>query len=138
MILARCLFVFVRAVGSPHARERASFPVFSPAAQGIRQQKLQAKALREQKEEEQRIQLDIEEARFQAEKRREAIQRARKLQYAQTERAKGLQSAVLLTEVLREREHQTDFRRERCVGCVGCMGCVGACVCGCVYVLRIG
>ncbi len=62
---------------------------------------------------ERRIHQDIEEARFQAEKRREAIQRARVLQYAQTERVKGLQSAMLLTEVLRERELQKGFRSIR-------------------------
>ena len=72
--------------------------------------------MREQQEEERRILQDIEEARYQAEKRQEAIQRARALQYAQTDKVKGLQGAVLLSEVLREREQQASIKESRFVG----------------------
>ena len=64
-------------------------------------------------EKERKIQLDIEEAKFQAEKRRDAIKRARALQYAQTDRVKALQGAVLLTDVLRERELQQKIKIQR-------------------------
>ena len=103
--------------------------------QGMRQMRLHAKEVREEKEEvivvvkknthtiiiittlslfsllkllvqERRMQLDIEEAQIQGQKRKEAIQKARKLQYQQTDRVKGLRAAVLLTEVLRERDLQ--------------------------------
>lgn len=96
-----------------HEASKESVAGWTNTIAGMRQQKLQAKALREQKEEERRVQLDIEEARYQAEKRKEAIQRARSLQYAQTDKAKGLQSAVLLSEVLRERELQSSIKHER-------------------------
>ena len=55
------------------------------------------------------MQLDVEEARFQAAKRREAIERARALQLERTERMQGLKSSVVLSEVLRERDLQLKF-----------------------------
>lgn len=96
-----------------HQLSQQSVSEWTNTIAGQRQQKLQAKAIREQKEEERRVQLDIEEARFQAEKRKEAIQRARALQYAQTDRVKGLQSGVLLAEVLRERDQQRIVKAQR-------------------------
>ena len=62
---------------------------------------------------EQRRQLDLEEARLQAEQRKQAIKRAREIQYMQTDRAKTLQGAVLLTDVLREREAQIRAKERR-------------------------
>jgi hypothetical protein len=50
---------------------------------------------------------------LQAEQRKEAIQAARKAQYAQTDRAKTLQSAVLLTDVIREREAQIEYKAKK-------------------------
>merc|ERR1712243_499756 len=49
--------------------------------EGIRLKKLQARKLREEKEEEERKKVDIEEAKLQAQKRKEAIERAKTLQY---------------------------------------------------------
>lgn len=45
--------------------------------------------MREQKEEEERIAVDIEEAKFQAAQRKEAIDKAKTQQYYQTDRVKG-------------------------------------------------
>lgn len=57
--------------------------------QGQRQQKLEARQLREEREEEERKLKDIEEAKYQAERRKEAIDRAKTQQYYQTDRVKG-------------------------------------------------
>ncbi|XP_035186793.1 coiled-coil domain-containing protein 173 [Oxyura jamaicensis] len=78
---------------------------------GQAQRKLKAKKLREEKEEEERKLLDLEEAQFQAAKRKEAIDRAKTYLYYQNERVKGLHSALLLTEVLKERDAQIEFKK---------------------------
>ena len=57
--------------------------------QGQRQRKLEARKIRDEKEEEERKLIDIEEAKFQAQKRKEAIEKAKTLQYYQTDRVKG-------------------------------------------------
>lgn len=80
---------------------------------GQRLQKLEARKIREEKEEAERVQIDIEEAKFQAEKRKEAIEKAKTLQYYQTDRVKGFHGALLLTEVLKEREAQIDLKMAR-------------------------
>lgn len=54
------------------------------------QRKLKAKKLREEREEEERKLLDMEEEQFQAAKRKEAIDRAKTYLYYQNERVKGL------------------------------------------------
>lgn len=78
---------------------------------GQRQKKLEARRQREEQEEEERKLLDVEEAKFQAEQRREAIERAKTQQYFQTDRLKGFHSALLLTEVLKEREAQVELKK---------------------------
>lgn len=78
---------------------------------GQRQRKLEARKLREQKEEEERKQIDLEEAKYQAQQRKEAIDKAKTQQYYQTDRVKGFHSALMLTEVLKEREAQLELKR---------------------------
>ncbi|XP_053900240.1 cilia- and flagella- associated protein 210 isoform X3 [Malaclemys terrapin pileata] len=80
---------------------------------GQAQRKLKARKLREEKEEEERKLLDLEEAQFQAAKRKEAIEQAKKYQYYQNERVKGLHKALLLTEVLKERDAQIEFKKTK-------------------------
>ncbi|XP_074659514.1 cilia- and flagella- associated protein 210-like [Tubulanus polymorphus] len=77
---------------------------------GQRQKKLEARRIREEKEEEERKQVDIEEAKYQAEKRKEAIEKAKTQQYYQTDRVKQFHGALLLTEVLKEREAQLELK----------------------------
>ncbi|KAL4222019.1 hypothetical protein ACF0H5_018064 [Mactra antiquata] len=78
---------------------------------GQRQRKLEARKLREQKEEAEKCQIDIEEAKYQAAQRKEAIDKAKTQQYYQTDRVKGFHSALMLTEVLKEREAQLELKR---------------------------
>ncbi|CAL1540031.1 unnamed protein product [Lymnaea stagnalis] len=78
---------------------------------GQRQRKLEARNIREEKEEDERKQIDIEEAKYQAQQRREAIEKAKTQQYYQTDRVKAFHSALTLTEVLKEREAQLELKR---------------------------
>uniref|UniRef100_A0A8C0VWA9 Trichohyalin-plectin-homology domain-containing protein n=1 Tax=Cyanistes caeruleus TaxID=156563 RepID=A0A8C0VWA9_CYACU len=78
-------------------------------------QKLQAKKLREEKEEEERKLLDLEEAKFQAAKRKEIIDRVKTYLRYQDERMRQFHSALLLTKVLKERDAQIEFQKSRLV-----------------------
>ncbi len=62
--------------------------------QGQRQKKLEAKNFREAIEEEERKQIDIEEAKYQAQIRKEAIEKAKTQQYYQSDRVKGFHVRV--------------------------------------------
>uniref|UniRef100_A0A8C2U8E8 Trichohyalin-plectin-homology domain-containing protein n=1 Tax=Coturnix japonica TaxID=93934 RepID=A0A8C2U8E8_COTJA len=75
------------------------------------QRKLKARKLREEKQEEERKLIDLEEAKFQAAKWKEAIEKAKTYLYHQNERVKGLHSALLLAEVLKERDAQIEFKK---------------------------
>ncbi|NWS23964.1 CC173 protein, partial [Polioptila caerulea] len=79
------------------------------------QQKLQAKKLREEKEEEERKLLDLEEAKFQAAKRKEVIDRVKTYLGYQDDRMRQFHSALLLTRVLKERDAQVEFLKSRLV-----------------------
>ncbi|XP_015778096.1 PREDICTED: coiled-coil domain-containing protein 173-like [Acropora digitifera] len=81
--------------------------------EGQRLKKLQARELREEKEEEERVKIDKEEAKHQAQKRKEAIERAKTLQYYQTDRVKTFHGALLLTEVLKERDAQIEMKNSK-------------------------
>ncbi len=84
------------------------------------------------------MKIDVEEAQFQADKRKEAIEKAKTLLYYQTDRVKQFhvsklwpslththllcyltpshphtQGALLLSEVLRERDRQVDYKQHR-------------------------
>ncbi|WP_411024484.1 hypothetical protein, partial [Salmonella sp. s57936] len=56
--------------------------------------------------------IDIEEAKFQEQKRKEEIEKAKTLQYYQTDRVKRFHSALLMTEVLKEREAQIELKKK--------------------------
>ena len=55
---------------------------------------MEAKKIREELEEEQRKAADLEEARYQEQLRKEAIERAKAQQYYQTQRVKGFHVSV--------------------------------------------
>ncbi|XP_071960010.1 cilia- and flagella- associated protein 210-like [Antedon mediterranea] len=96
-----------------HERSTEMVKNWSNTIAGQRLKKLEARKIREEKEEEERVQIDIEEGKFQAEKRKEAIEKAKTLQYYQTDRVKGFHGALLLTEVLKEREAQIELKKRR-------------------------
>ncbi|XP_056391585.1 cilia- and flagella- associated protein 210 [Hyla sarda] len=80
---------------------------------GLRKEKLQAKKLREEREEEEKKRIDLEEAQYQAEKRKQAIENARIKQYNQNDRVKTFHSALLLTEVIKERDAQIELKNQQ-------------------------
>ncbi|XP_033106191.1 coiled-coil domain-containing protein 173-like [Anneissia japonica] len=96
-----------------HQRSKDMVKNWSNTIAGQRLKKLEARKIREEKEEKERVQIDIEEAKFQAEKRKEAIEKAKTLQYYQTDRVKGFHGALLLTEVLKEREAQIELQKAK-------------------------
>ncbi|NXE46473.1 CC173 protein, partial [Casuarius casuarius] len=94
-----------------HLRSKAAVKDWPNTIMGLAQRKLKAKKLSAEKEEEERRLIDLEEAQFQAAKRKEAIDQARTYQYYKNERVKGLHSALLLTKVLKERDAQVEFKK---------------------------
>eukprot|EP01137_Pigoraptor_chileana_P037272 Opistho-2@34116 len=81
--------------------------------EGQRLKKLHAREERHAREEAERMKLDIEEARLQSEKRKDAIERAKRLQYSQVDRVRQLHSGLVLSEVLAERDAQLEQQRLR-------------------------
>ncbi|XP_009460359.1 PREDICTED: coiled-coil domain-containing protein 173 [Nipponia nippon] len=94
-----------------HLRSKAAVKDWPNTIMGLAQRKLKAKQLREEREEEERKLLDLEEEQFQAAKRKEAIDHAKTYLYYQNERVKGLHSALLLAEVLKERDAQVELKK---------------------------
>ncbi|NWU52048.1 CC173 protein, partial [Dromas ardeola] len=92
-------------------RSKAAVKDWPNTIMALAQRKLKAKKLREEREEEERKRLDLEEQQFQAAKRKEAIDCAKTYLYYQTERVKGFHSALLLAEVLKERDAQVEFKK---------------------------
>lgn len=79
--------------------------------EGQRLKKLQARKIKQAQEEVERQKMDLEEAKYQAQVRKETIQKAKRLQYMQTDRVKGFHSALTVTEVLKEREAQVLMKK---------------------------
>ncbi|NXI38977.1 CC173 protein, partial [Galbula dea] len=94
-----------------HLRCQADVKGWPNILRDLAQQKLKARKLRKEREEEERKLLDLEEAKFQAAKRKEAIDRAKTYLQYQNERVKGLHSALLLTRVLKERDAQVELKK---------------------------
>ncbi|XP_071330355.1 cilia- and flagella- associated protein 210 [Trachinotus anak] len=94
-----------------HLQSKEAVKLWSNTIDGQRQKKLEAKKIREQIEEEKRKLTDIEEAKYREQTRKEAIEKAKTQLYYQTDRVKGLHRALLLTEVLKEREAQIELKQ---------------------------
>ncbi|KAK2849884.1 hypothetical protein Q7C36_008667 [Tachysurus vachellii] len=96
-----------------HLRSKEVVKTWPNTIAGQRQKKLEAKKIREDIEEEEKKIMDLEEAKFQELKRKEAIERAKTLQYYQIDRVKRFHSALLMSEVLKEREAQIDLKKRK-------------------------
>ncbi|XP_015277728.1 PREDICTED: coiled-coil domain-containing protein 173 [Gekko japonicus] len=96
-----------------HLQSQALVKNWTNTIAGLAQAKLKAKKECEQKNEEEKRKIDLEEAKYQAQKRKEAIEKAKIDQYYQSERVKGFHKALLLTEVLKEREVQIKFQKQK-------------------------
>ncbi|NXI33535.1 CC173 protein, partial [Sterrhoptilus dennistouni] len=98
-----------------HLDSKAAEKEARNAALNLIKEKLQAKKLREEKEEEERKLLDLEEAKFQAGKRKEVIDRTKTYLRYQEDRMRHFHSALLLTRVLKERDAQVELLKSRLV-----------------------
>ncbi|XP_069838944.1 cilia- and flagella- associated protein 210 [Dendropsophus ebraccatus] len=96
-----------------HLRSKELVKNWTNTLSGLRKEKLQAKKLREEREEEEKKRMDLEEAQYQAEKRRQAIENARVKQYNQNDKVKTFHSALLLTEVIKERDAQMELKNQQ-------------------------
>lgn len=94
-----------------HDASKAMVKSWDNTIEGQRQKRLEARKIREEKEEAEKVKIDIEEAKFQANQRKEAIEKARTMIYHQTDRVKTFHGALVLAEVLREREAQLKFKQ---------------------------
>uniref|UniRef100_A0A672YK07 Coiled-coil domain containing 173 n=2 Tax=Sphaeramia orbicularis TaxID=375764 RepID=A0A672YK07_9TELE len=94
-----------------HLESKEMVKLWSNSIAAQRQKKLEAKAIREEIEEERRKLIDIEEAKYKEQKRKEAVEKAKIQLYYQTDRVKGLHRALLLSEVLKEREAQIELKQ---------------------------
>ncbi|XP_018410076.1 PREDICTED: coiled-coil domain-containing protein 173 [Nanorana parkeri] len=95
-----------------HLRSQEVVKNWTNTISGLRQKRLKAKQVREEKEEEEKKKIDLVEAHYQAEKRREAIEKARTDQYYQTDKVKTFHSALLLTEVRKEQDAQLELKNK--------------------------
>ncbi|XP_074550428.1 cilia- and flagella- associated protein 210 [Halichoeres trimaculatus] len=95
-----------------HMQSKEMVKTWSNTISGQRQKKLEAKKIREQVEEEKRKQIDKEEAEYREQKKKEVIEKAKTLMYYQKDRVKGFNRALLLTEVLKEREAQIELKQK--------------------------
>lgn len=96
-----------------HLQSKEMVKNWTNTLSGMRKEKLQAKKLREEREEEEKKRIDLEEAQYQAEKRRQAIEKARTMQYYQNDKVKTFHSALLLTEVIKERDAQLELKNKQ-------------------------
>ncbi|KAM9347659.1 cilia- and flagella- associated protein 210 [Symphorus nematophorus] len=94
-----------------HLKSKEVVKHWSNTIAGQRQKKLEARKIREEMEEEKRKQIDKEEAEYREQKRKEAIEKAKAQLFYQTDRVKGLHRALLLTEVLKERDAQIELKQ---------------------------
>jgi len=92
---------------------RQKISTWGNTLQGQRKAKLEAKAKRDEQDDERRKVEDIHEAIYQAEQRRHAIERAKTITFAHTDRVKDFHGALILTEVLKERDAQIVLQQQR-------------------------
>ncbi|KAK7127215.1 hypothetical protein R3I94_018408 [Phoxinus phoxinus] len=96
-----------------HMRSKEVVKDWPNTIAGQRRKKLEAKSIREAMKEEEKKHIDLEEARYQAQIRKQIIENTRTQQRNQTDRVKGLHSALRLAQVMKEREAQIELKRMR-------------------------
>ncbi|XP_036965049.1 coiled-coil domain-containing protein 173 isoform X1 [Acanthopagrus latus] len=94
-----------------HLQSKEVVKLWPNTIAGQRQKKLEAKKIRDELEEQKKKVIDREEAKYQEQKRKEAIEKANTQLFYQNDRVRGLHSGLLLTEVLKERETQIELKQ---------------------------
>eukprot|EP00041_Stephanoeca_diplocostata_P015387 m.293421 g.293421 ORF g.293421 m.293421 type:complete len:511 (-) comp20018_c0_seq1:49-1581(-) len=96
-----------------HMKSLAETKEWNGTIVGERQRRLAAKAERKAQQEQAARELDLEEERYQAAKRKEQLDRAKLLLIQEKDGIKSFRSAQLLTEVIRERDNQGNSKEAR-------------------------
>nr|XP_019945607.1 PREDICTED: coiled-coil domain-containing protein 173-like [Paralichthys olivaceus] len=94
-----------------HLRSKQMVKEWPNTIASQRQKMLEAKKIREQIKEEKRKQMDQEEAEYREQQRKEIVEKTKTQMFDQTDRVKGLHSALLMTEVMKEREAQVELKK---------------------------
>ncbi|XP_077773283.1 cilia- and flagella- associated protein 210 isoform X1 [Podarcis muralis] len=94
-----------------HLKSQALVKNWHNTIAGMAQAKLKAKKERQERDEEEKRKVDLEEAKYEAQKRKEAVAQSKLYQYYQNERVKDFHRALLLTECLKERDAQIEFKK---------------------------
>lgn len=94
-----------------YEKSRALTKNWNNTIEGSRRHKLQQKSIREEKLERERQAVDVEHAKVMAEERKKDLEKAKLLQYHETDKVKNFHSAMRLTEVLKEREAQIELKK---------------------------
>lgn len=81
--------------------------------QALRKKKDDARFERFEKEEEERRKVDIEEAKYQAAVKQDILGKANKQIYETNDRVKAFQSALLLSDAMKEREAQVEITQKK-------------------------
>ncbi|KAF4697806.1 hypothetical protein FOZ62_016724, partial [Perkinsus olseni] len=95
-----------------HEKSKARAAGWSNTLEGSRKKKEDDRRERIEREERERQKIDVQEARFQLEERRKAIERANKILKKQTDRIKSFHSAMMYSDVLAEREAQVRLKED--------------------------
>lgn len=96
-----------------HEKSKAEVAQWGNTIEGARKLRLEGKKKRAEEKEAAQIKLDIEEAKYQAQLRKDRIRKAQIQVFRQTDMVKTFESAQLLTEVVNERSRQGNFHEER-------------------------
>ncbi|XP_072667438.1 cilia- and flagella- associated protein 210 isoform X3 [Canis lupus baileyi] len=79
----------------------------------MKEQKLEAKKKRDEEIEAERQILDVEEEIYKQGERKKAIEYAKQYQFYQTERVKNFHSGLLLSRVMKERDAQIEYQKNK-------------------------
>ncbi|XP_044098226.1 coiled-coil domain-containing protein 173 [Neovison vison] len=110
---AACLRAERKAKKEMHFRSQEVVKHWTNTYAGMKEQKLEAKKKRDEEVEAERRILDIEEEIHKQGERKKAIEFAKQYQLYQTERVKRFHSGLLLSRVMKERDAQIEFQKNK-------------------------
>jgi len=103
----------LKAKAELHAKSREQVSKWTNTLAGQRLAKLKAAEEREAREEAERVAIDLEEELYQQAQRKKIIEKAKKLQFEEADRTKEFHSALLFSEVLKERQFQMKHKKAK-------------------------
>uniref|UniRef100_A0A8C0Z7F1 Trichohyalin-plectin-homology domain-containing protein n=3 Tax=Canis lupus TaxID=9612 RepID=A0A8C0Z7F1_CANLF len=110
---AACLRAERKAKKEMHFRSQEVVKHWTNTYAGMKEQKLEAKKKRDEEIEAERQILDVEEEIYKQGERKKAIEYAKQYQFYQTERVKNFHSGLLLSRVMKERDAQIEYQKNK-------------------------